>query len=139
MTDNNIKTLGPGIWYIIHTLAFNAVNNSKKEAYIIMINSLCDNFICDICKIHFKKFIDNYDLKKYWHIKNHDNDIGFFKWSWELHNSVNIKINKPILKFDEAYKLYQNNTCQNCEISNQRPKILIPITNEKSSLTISSR
>src|SRR5258708_38890560 len=98
MNENKLLILGPGIWYTIHILAFNAKTDKEKEAFIITINTLCNNFICESCKPHFKKFIESNDLKKYWHKKVDNNDnIGFFMWTVELHNSVNKSLNKPII------------------------------------------
>src|SRR5438270_7551943 len=102
MTDNklhifNIKTLGPGIWHVIHTLAYHANTDELKEAYISTINILCDHFGCEQCKIHLTQFINTYPFKNYFNITD-----GLFKWSWELHNDVNKKLNKLQMNYETA-------------------------------------
>ena len=45
-------------------------------------------------------------------IKKHYKDL--FRWSWQLHHSVNIKLEKPLISYDEALYLYQHQLCKNC-------------------------
>lgn len=100
---------GPGLWFKIHMDAISTNTDQLKNSYIININTLCDNFKCKHCQTHFRKFIDSHDFKKYWNIYNSKGeDIGFFKWSWELHNNVNRFLKKYEPSFEEAYNFYFN-------------------------------
>ena len=129
----DIKKSGSGIWFVIHTLALNV--KQDKHAFEWSINTLCDNFGCDTCKPHFRKFIDEHPLKNF-NYKNEE--VGYFKWTWELHNDINKRLNKPTLSFDDALSMYKSTVCKNCNSSNITPntdnssntpnnKILIPI------------
>ena len=113
----DINKDGKGIWFVIHTLALNT--KDKKQCFEWMINTLADNFGCEICKPHIKKFILDHPLKNY----NED----YFKWTWELHNDVNRRLNKPTLPLEEALNIYKNMVCKNCD-----KQILIPITSNTS-------
>jgi hypothetical protein len=110
--------IGPGIWFKIHIDAKSAVTDLLKQAFIVNINALCDNFKCKKCQPHFRKFIDTHPLKDYWNIKNSNGaDIGFFKWSWELHNQVNKFLDKYQPTLEEAYAFYSDSeagACFNC-------------------------
>jgi len=110
--------IGPGIWFGIHINAIKAITDPLKEAYIININALCDNFKCKKCQPHFRKFIDTHPLSNYWNIRdNKGNDIGFFKWSWEMHNQVNKFLKKYEPTLEEAYDFFSNSelgACFNC-------------------------
>jgi hypothetical protein len=37
-----------------------------------------------------------------------------FKWIWSLHNSVNIRLGKPLIDFDTAYNLFDPNIMAPC-------------------------
>lgn len=110
--------IGPGIWFAIHIKAVKAVTDSKKENFILYINDLCDNFKCKKCQPHFRKFIDTHHFKNYENIRDDKNrDIGFFKWSWELHNEVNKFLGKYQPTLSEAYEYYSDSeagACFNC-------------------------
>lgn len=115
---------GRGIWFVIHTLAL----NSNKQTFESMMNTLSDHFGCETCKPHIKKFMENHSFRKYQNIFYKNEDIGYFKWSWELHNEVNRRLNKPVMAFDETLMMYKNTVCKNCN------NILIPIEAKSGSL-----
>ena len=104
--------IGPGIWYIIHSQALSDLyHEENKEEYVLLINSIADNFPCDLCKIHFKQYIKEHPIEDYFNIKltdidNSDN-IGLFYWSWKYHNSVNTRLGKDILSFNTALSIYK--------------------------------
>lgn len=110
--------IGPGIWFNMHIEASNATTDARKTAFQMNINNLCDNFKCKKCQLHFRKFIDTHPFVLYWHIYDSKNrDIGFFQWTWELHNEVNKFLGKYQPSFDEAYQLYTDSelgACFNC-------------------------
>lgn len=112
------KIIGPGTWFKIHTDAINATTPALKDAFVLNINSTCDNFRCKKCQMHFRKFIDNHPLKLYSNLRDaQGRDIGFFKWTWELHNQVNKFLGKPEPTLESAYQFYwdsEANACYNC-------------------------
>lgn len=114
--------IGPGIWFDMHTEAVAATTDSLKEAFIININALCDNFKCKKCQPHFRKFIDTHHFRDYWNIFDEKGkDIGFFKWTWELHNQVNRFLKKYEPSLEEAYNYFADTeagACFNCGQNN---------------------
>ena len=117
----DINKDGKGIWFVIHTLALNGGN---KVYFEWMMTTLVDHFGCEICKPHIIKFMTNHPFKNYNSIFYKNEEIGYFKWTWELHNEVNKRLNKPIISLDDALILYKNMICKNCD------KILIPIESD---------
>lgn len=115
----NPAIVGPGIWYKLHIEACNATSDILKEAFIINVNADCDNFKCKKCQPHFRKFINTHPLRDYWNITDvKGRDIGFFKWTWELHNQVNKHLGKYCPKLDEAFRYYnqaEQNVCYDCQ------------------------
>lgn len=108
------KIFGPGIWFVLHTEAVRCTDDKKKEEFIKLVNSLHENFRCEKCKLHFGKFIDRHPLKSYWSIYKNKVDVGFFKWTWELHNEVNVYLKKSTVSFDEAYDYYDGKNIIPC-------------------------
>lgn len=127
--DINVFTdptkIGPGLWFQIHTSAVLATTDALKDAYIIYINGLCDNFKCMKCKPHFRKFIDTHPLDTYRKIVDSlGRDIGFFQWSWELHNQVNRFLGKYEPTLEEAYAFFSNQdagVCFDCPTAPSAP------------------
>lgn len=118
--------IGPGIWFKMHTDAIGAISDSLKESFEININITCDNFRCKKCQGHFRKFIDTYPLRNYRNIYDaKERDIGFFKWTWELHNQVNKFLGKYQPTLEEAYGFFSDieaGACFNCGDSSQKDK-----------------
>jgi hypothetical protein len=114
----NIEVLGPGWWMKIHRDAVRATTEERKRCFEYNMVEDCDTFPCAKCKTHLRTFIDNHPLKNYWYIKdNKGHDIGFFKWTWELHNQVNQRLKKYQPTLEEAYGYYTEsavNACFNC-------------------------
>lgn len=126
MSTFDIKIEGRGMWFMIHTLALHANTDELKGAFILTINTLYENFGCESCKPHFRKFLDDYPIKNYWHIKYKGEDYGFFKWSWDFHNDVNKRLKKPILSFEDVLFRYKNYVCKNCDKKINNP-ILVEV------------
>lgn len=111
--------VGPGVWFKMHIDAIKAITDSLKEAFVININAVCDNFKCKkTCQPHFRKFIDTHPFTNYWNIRDvQGRDIGFFKWTHEFHNEVNRSLGKYEPTFEEAYVYFSNaeiGACFNC-------------------------
>lgn len=117
--DNAVFTdpvrIGPGIWFMMHTLAVRAITDELKRSFVIYVNSLCDNFRCKKCQPHFRKFIDTHPFQNYWYTFDQaGRDIGFFKWTWELHNQVNKFLKKYEPTLQEAYEYFSDSEIGAC-------------------------
>jgi hypothetical protein len=100
---------GPGTWFSMHLMAFNAhKNNSKqqKEATVWYIRLLSDNFYCKKCGEHFKDYLGKNPPEA-------SSDI--FAWTVNFHNHVNRDIRKETWEYQTAYDYY--NTVTACEKS----------------------
>lgn len=114
---------GPGMWYQIHTDSLLCNTFNLKYHFMARMNLLCDNFKCDECKIHFKKFIDTHPIQNYFNMLDPvlKKDIGMFKWTWEFHNDVNRRLEKYQPTFEEAYQFYSNQILSFTEKSPKDP------------------
>jgi hypothetical protein len=116
---------GSGIWYVIHTMALHAKDNQSKRTFARMMNTFAEHFGCPKCKQHIKKFMETHPFTKYLTI-----ELGFFKWSWELHNDINNDLKKPLMKLEDALELYTTGVCKNCNKEEDKKyinKILVPL------------
>jgi hypothetical protein len=120
------EVIGPGIWFKMHIQGARATTEELKQAFVTNINALCDNFKCKKCQPHFRKFIDTHSFQQYWNIYDaHGRDIGFFKWTWEMHNQVNRFLKKYEPTLEEAYDYYTDQdagACFTCGGSEQKPE-----------------
>lgn len=115
---NNITYNGPGIWNILHSSAINAIDDISKDNFEYIIVIVRSRLKCLVCLNHFDNFLQMNPLKQYREIKSPKGiHIGYFQWSVELHNSVNIKLGKKIVTLLQAYRSYATNippTCYSC-------------------------
>lgn len=100
---------GPHLWYYLHnsTLSF-PVNPSKEEMEGMRewLLNLPITIPCEKCRFHYKQYLDK-----------HQNDLNeacttrdkLFKFVVDIHNQVNKRNNKPIVSYEEAFKMYQEN------------------------------
>lgn len=109
---SNPETFGPGLWLNIHILALDATTPEKIDNFIEYINLIASKTPCGKCKKHFLKYIQTNPPENY--RNNHDN-LGMFQWSWEFHNKVNSFLKKPIIEWESALNIYQEDDIIPCE------------------------
>jgi hypothetical protein len=107
MLSDPIK-IGPGVWYSIHVKAKLATTSDTKEDFFKEIYFHYHNFPCANCRSHIQRYVDTHPLEEF-HTMIDENgvDVGPFKWTWYFHNSVNKRLGKPYLSWNEAYKMYE--------------------------------
>jgi len=91
---------GPGIWFVIHLMSYKTdKDQTLRRSFFTYIHALADNFPCGECRGHFKNYLSNNPPEK-------SNEL--FKWSWEFHNTVNKRLGKQVLTYEEAIKPFQS-------------------------------
>ena len=90
---------GTFLWGYIHTITIIDFDDS------IEMSNQCIHILKQIifpCKKCHAFYTENlYELE------NIDKEpMSLFKWSWNLHNKVNQKLNKPIISYEEALSLW---------------------------------
>ena len=104
---NPVK-FGPGLWFCIHTLALNATTPELQGAYCVYVRLLAENLRCNSCRGHFLEYIRDHPPDV--HIGGPLDKNGYcpalFRWSWKLHEAVNIRIGKESVSLDEAYDFF---------------------------------
>ena len=91
-------------WNFIHNIALGydeTFSYQKKQNYINFFDVISDVIPCEKCSKHYKEYIS----KNRPNIKNKD---SLFKWTVDIHNKVNERINKKQITLDEAYNIWKN-------------------------------
>jgi hypothetical protein len=103
----NIEKVGPGAWYLIHTIAAHAKSEKEIEAVHVVLSMISNWFFCQKCRKHFK---DNYQKFPPPKVNKHNE---LFIWTVEMHNKVNVENGKPVVGYREALDYYvgKDSTC----------------------------
>ena len=95
------------LWRSLHTIAINypvnPTDDQIKEADLF-VTTLYKFVKCSRCARHTADYIDNN-----YNIEICKSQESFFKFFWEFHNSVNNRLNKKIISYEDALKLYNIN------------------------------
>lgn len=98
---------GNRVWKFLHYHTFYqpSLINTERQYYIKMLmTSLSFLLPCVICRNHLKVHLHEFPISGYLYT-----NISLFKWSFILHNTVNKSLGKPVLKYEDAVKLYAYN------------------------------
>jgi hypothetical protein len=91
---------GPFFWMTIHIVALGYPSKpsyTEKRSAKQFFESLANLIPCPVCREHYKQHITKSPITP-----NLDNRADLFKWSVDLHNSVNESLKKPKWTVEEA-------------------------------------
>lgn len=98
---------GKYIWNSIH-LIINAYPDNPtledKKKYYNFFHSLAEVLPCSTCSNSFKQILQQYPISD----RILSNKELFIKWGIDVHNTVNRKLGKKILSYDEAMRDINN-------------------------------
>lgn len=118
MSDTSIDpdVWGSYMWFTIHYVALGYPEKPSeidKKNYKEFYKNLQYTIPCQKCKEHYIQMLtldNNLILKD----SIFDNKIKLFRWTVDIHNAVNKRLNKKILKYSEAIcDLHNNNRNMN--------------------------
>jgi hypothetical protein len=81
---------GPALWGAIH------VSCLTGTATADFMNAIADIIPCPSCGTHFRQLLMEFPFP------DGGDALTLFKWSVDVHNSVNSRIGKPVLTIDRA-------------------------------------
>lgn len=93
------KVIGPGTWFLLHTLSLEADETNDSETInhlIFLINFIARRFKANDCREHFAKFVKDNPLHQH----------RCFEWTVDAHNSVNARQGKSILNVEDARDIW---------------------------------
>ncbi len=105
-----MNTWGRHVWTLLHILAMfypEHPDKERQESFSNLIYGICDNLPCSFCSGHCSSY-----LEKFPPVLN--NRETLIKWVCDFHNSVNERVGKRTLSYDESEQaileiLQQNN------------------------------
>lgn len=95
---------GPFFWHTMHIVALGYPSSptySDKKAAKEFFESLQFLIPCPICREHYAKFLQDKAIAPFL-----DRRQDLFRWTVDLHNSVNQTLNKPRFSEQEAIAYY---------------------------------
>jgi len=105
---SNPASFGPGIWYCIHRMARDANTEEAKQKFKEFIENIIVNLPCTSCIEHATSYYKARPLASFWSIKENGKDVGIFRWTWEFHNTVNARLNKALISWENAKRLFSD-------------------------------
>lgn len=88
-------------WHFLHCITLTSPEKIKTDTYYTLFKNLGDILPCSVCQNHYKNHLKKLPLK--------DSCIGrnqLSLWLFNLHNIVNISLDKPAISVDKCVKLY---------------------------------
>lgn len=100
---------GNACWYLFHTLAEKLSPDQESEIPYLFneIKNICGNLPCPECSKHALSMLDTVRPNS---VKTKEDLIHCLL---EFHNSVNIKLKKPIFTIEECRQKYKNAVLKN--------------------------
>ena len=105
------KIWGPNFWFTLHTVTLGYPDNPTyvdKRRFNDFFVSVQYILPCAKCREHYSNHLSNFPISV-----SLDNKESLVKWLFNLHNQVNISLNKPIMEysaFKEKYRKIYNPT-----------------------------
>ena len=120
----DMKIIGPGIWHIMHTSAVNAKDEQKMIEFENLLEIIIKTIRCVECRKDLQEYMHKNPILPYRTLKSKYGDlVGYYVWTWKLHNYVNKKLGKSEVNLDISYEYYAGNkVCFAC-ISKQIQKL----------------
>lgn len=101
------KYWGNIYWSLIHSYSIifnNTLQHSNSDIFLEFLFRLDYAIPCDICKGTIIKYCEN--EINYKSLINCKSPLDYFKWSVDLHNHINIKLDKPLYEYEIAILEY---------------------------------
>ena len=109
----NSEIWGRELWHSLHIITFNYPvdpTNEDKINYDNFFKNIQFIIPCIKCQKHYRENLVKYPIRL-------NTKIDLIKWLIDIHNEVNISLNKKILNYDEAMNIYTNLINQNKRIN----------------------
>jgi hypothetical protein len=121
MSRNTTSTWGSKAWTLLHVISY--LCYEKKDIYLMsrtkaFIKHYWKILPCARCRTDASKYLERNDILMI------SNPEQVFHYTYTFHNSVNKKLNKPIISLDDYIKLYPSVTQQHIKKINEYTEYL---------------
>lgn len=85
------------LWHQIHYKAAESNYQEERQEYCVWIRNIIKSLDCPVCKVHAIEYL-----------RNNPPELcqNLFIWTWNFHNDVNQRLDKPIVDYMTAVKIY---------------------------------
>ena len=100
------EVFGPAFWFTLHTGSVHLPQNLSPIAMNRLrgfINGIPEMVPCIECSEHARAFIEANKIR----VDNMTRGDEVFRFYVDFHNFVNQRLNKPVMSYEDAYKLYK--------------------------------
>lgn len=98
-----METLGPYLWRVLHTVAFSlppgTIEVRKREEISRFLDAMPGIFTCEECVGHFATLMRDMP-------PDFSSAEAFARWTVAAHNSVNSRLGKPTVSYEEAITIH---------------------------------
>ena len=100
------EVFGPAFWFTLHTgsvhlpQTLSPISISRLKGFI---NGIPEMVPCIECSEHARAFIEANKVR----IENLKRGDEVFRFYFDFHNFVNMRLNKPVISYEQALKLYR--------------------------------
>lgn len=88
---------GPYYWGVLHLACLGGIDPAALQALVSMFPEILP---CPACGVHFSEVINSNPLPETTDVE------ALFKWSVDVHNIVNERLEKPLVTYDDAFKYW---------------------------------
>lgn len=102
----NPAVWGPHFWFVLHLVSFHypdPPNTFDKESFKAFYHAIKEILPCAKCRKHYKTYLSQYPIEP-----NLDRRIDLIRWVIQIHNFVNVKLGKPVLRDTDVFTIYAN-------------------------------
>ncbi len=103
--EPNPRVFGPRMWFTLHTVSFfypEQPTSSDMKAYKDFYDGFSRFIPCKKCRNHYELFVHNHPLDG---VLNSRDLLS--RWVVHLHNSVNTKLGKSQMNYEDVVKMYR--------------------------------
>ena len=86
---------GPYYWGVLHLACLGGIDPAALQALVSLFPAILP---CGTCGVHFAEVINDNPLPET------DDTDALFKWSVDVHNTVNERLKKPLVTYEDALK-----------------------------------
>jgi hypothetical protein len=100
------EVFGPAFWFTLHTGSVHLPQTLSPIAISRLkgfIHGIPEMVPCVECSEHSRAFIEANKTR----IDNLKRGDDVFRFYFDFHNYVNVKLNKPVISYEQALKLYK--------------------------------
>ena len=88
---------GPYYWGVLHLACLGGIDPTALQALVSLFPAILP---CGACGVHFAEVLNENPLPETTDVE------ALFKWSVDVHNTVNESLKKPLVTYEDAYKYW---------------------------------